>query len=169
MSSDPQRPDRPIFALDENFPEPLLLDIVRIRTPELDLRHVRTIDARLRGLLDHRLILALFQSGVEGLVTNDDRMIFLPEVLAIIQQTGFTVVTCRRTGHDPLVATGLLLVHLGRIARRHDQRTPQVWRLTAPERPPEDFAALVRNVEDRTGQRLATFTLTEQELEEPVL
>jgi len=133
-------PERPIFALDENFPEPLLLEIVSRYTPELDLRPIRHIDQRLTGGLgDDRLILALHQLGVEGLITNDDRMLSLPEVLAVVQQTWFSVVTCRQTGHDPLVATGLLLTHLGRIGRRYRAGTPQVWRLSAPDRGPERF------------------------------
>lgn len=169
MPSGPQRPDRPVFALDENFPEPVLLEIVRIHTPELHLRHVRWIDPRLLGLLDHQLILALYQMGVEGLVTNDDRMLSLPEVLASIEQTRLTIVTCRRTGHDPLVATGLLLAHLGRIAGRHRPDRPQVWRLTAPERAPEDFGALIKEVEGRTGQRVGDYHLSPEELRDRLL
>jgi len=65
--------EHPLFALDENFPERLLLEIIQTYTPELDLRPIRSIDARLTGgLPDHRLILALHQLGVEGLITNDD-------------------------------------------------------------------------------------------------
>ena len=162
--------ERPLFALDENFPEPVLLEVVARYTPELDLRHVRLIDARLTGGLgDDRLILALHQLSVEGLVTNDDRMLSLPEVLAVIQQTGFTVVTCRRTGHDPLVATGLLLANLGRIARRHRSGVPQVWRLAGPDRGPDKLEAIVRDVEERSGRSVADYRLTQQQLGEPVL
>jgi hypothetical protein len=163
-------PDRPIFALDENFPEPILLEIVARYTLELDLRHIRHIDDRLTGgLSDDRLILALHQLGVEGLVTNDDRMLALPEVLAMVRQTGFTLVTCRRTGHDPLVATGLLLAHLGRIARRHRPGAPQVWRLSRPDRGPDNFEDIVAEAEKRTGRRVAAYRLAHKELSKRVL
>jgi hypothetical protein len=160
----------PVFVLDENFPERLLLEIIQTYTPELDLRPIRSINARLTGgLPDHRLILALHQLGVEGLVTNDDSMLALPEVLAIVEQTGFTVVACRRTGHDPLVATGLLLTHLARIARRHVRSTAQVWRLSAPDRGPETFRDLADSAEERSGRRIRDYRLPEAELGRPVL
>lgn len=163
-------PERPVFALDENFPDPILLKIVAEYTPEIDLRPIRSMDPRLtRGLADDRLILALHQLAVEGLVTNDDRMLALPEVLAVIQQTGFTVVTCRRTGHDPLVATGLLLAHLGRIGRRHRLGLPQVWRLTGPDRGPDKVDEIVRQAEERSGRRVADYRLSEEEMTRPVL
>ena len=163
-------PDRPVFALDENFPEPVLLEIVAHYTPELDLRPIRSIDPRLTGgLPDDRLILALHQLGIEGLVTNDDRMLSLPEVLAIVQQTGLTIVTCRRTGHDPLVATGLLLAYLGRIVRRHRAGVPQLWRLAGPDRGPDNFDKVISQAEVRSQRRVADYRLGREELEERVL
>ena len=162
--------EHPVFALDENFPERLLLEIIQTYTPELDLRPIRSIDARLTGgLPDHRLILALHQLGIEGLVTNDDSMLALPEVLAIVEQTGFTIVVCRRTGHDPLVATGLLLTHLARIARRHVRGTAQVWRLSAPDRGPETFRSLASSAEQRSGRRIRDHHLSGKGLDTPVL
>lgn len=163
-------PSLPRFALDENFPLPILGEILSAWTPEIDLVRLRTIDDRLTGgLEDHRLILALHQLGVEGLVTNDDNMLSLPEVLAIIRQTGFSVVTCMRAGHDPLVATGLLLVHLGAVAKRHRRGTPQVWRLASAEKRPDDFKALTERVQDRTALRIGDYDLSVAELDRPVL
>lgn len=57
------QPSRPRFALDENFPVPILVQVVAEWTPELDLHDVRSFDERLLALDDHRLILALHQSG----------------------------------------------------------------------------------------------------------
>jgi hypothetical protein len=106
--------------MDENFPDPLVLEIVARFTPDLDLRSIRSLDPRLTGgLADHRVILGLHQMRVEGLVTNDANMLSLPEVLSMVEQTGFSLVACRASGHDPLVATGLLLTHMARVARRH--------------------------------------------------
>lgn len=65
--------------MDENFPDPLVIEIATRFTPELDLMPLRSIDHRLTGgLSDDRVILALHQVGVEGLVTNDTNMLSLP-------------------------------------------------------------------------------------------
>lgn len=156
--------------MDENFPDPLVLEIANRFTPELDLQPIRTIEPRLTGGIgDDRVILGLHQLGIEGLVTNDANMLSLPEVLTIIEQTGFAVVACESTGHDALVATGLLLTHLRRVARRHQSGTPQVWLLRAPDRGPERFAALKDSAESRTGLKVADFRLTRRQLQEPVV
>lgn len=163
------QPSRPRFALDENFPVSILRQIVVGWTPELDLLDVRNIDGRLLTLDDHQLILALHQSGYEGLVTNDHHMLDLPEVLAIIKQTKFSVVACIRAGDDPLVATGVLLTHLRNVAKRHNNRTAQLWRLNTAEKRPEDFGRLVQAVEDRTGRRVKDYEVGEEVLARPVL
>ena len=49
---------------------------------------------------DHELIEDLAHRGLHGLVTCDDAMIFRPEVLAAVARFRFSVVTCRRVGHD---------------------------------------------------------------------
>jgi hypothetical protein len=155
--------------MDENFPDPLVIEIANRFTPELDLRPIRIIEPRLTGGIgDDRVILGLHQLRIEGLVTNDANMLFLPEVLSIIDQTGFTVVACESSGHDALVATGLLLTHLSRVARRHRPKTPQVWLLRAPDRGPERFEALRASAEARTGLKVADFRLTRRQLQEPV-
>ncbi len=156
--------------MDENFPDPLVLEIAGRYTPELVLRPIRAIEPKLTGGVgDHRVILGLHQLGIEGLVTNDANMLSLPDVLSIIEQTGFSVVACESSGHDALVATGLLLTHLSRVARRHRQGTPQVWLLRAPDRGPERFKALKASADERTGLKVADFRLTRRQLQEPVV
>ena len=156
--------------MDENFPDPLVLEIANRFTPELDLQPIRTIEPRLTGGVgDHRVILGLHQLRIEGLVTNDANMLSLPEVLSVIEQTGFSVVACESSGHDALVATGLLLTHLGRVARRHQPRAPQVWLLRAPDRGPERFQELKTSTEARTGLKVADFRLTRKQLQASVV
>jgi len=77
-------------------------------------------------------------------------MIFRPEVLQTIHDTGFSVVTCRRVGDDPVRASGLLLTHLPDVVKRHMAERPQVWRLGTVESRPLDFVAHKRTVEARS-------------------
>jgi hypothetical protein len=80
--------------------------VLRSVIPQLDLRSWRTVDYRLKALPDHRLILALHQRGLPGLVTCDEEMLELPEVLAVVKQVAFHLVVCTRTGHDAVAAMG---------------------------------------------------------------
>lgn len=57
------------------------------------------------------MVLALKQRDAEALVTCDDNMLLVPRVVAVIEQTRFTVASCRAAGHDPVLATGILLAH----------------------------------------------------------
>lgn len=139
-SSGTSPPDLPIFVLDESFPQPIvgatvLRSQVRKRVP-LDIRLLEDVDQTLYETHDHHLIRALDAQGVEGLFTCDDAMVFRPEVLRAIGDTGFTVVTAQRAGDDPILASGLVLVHLGEIAAQHRRGNDQIWRLgAAPSRP----------------------------------
>ena len=114
--------------------------VLRSVIPQLDLRSWKTVDPRLKSLPDHRLILALHQRGLPGLVTCDEEMLELPEVLAVVKQVAFHLVVCTRTGHDAVAATGLLLYNLPHVARRYQARRPQIWRLTARESIPEKWS-----------------------------
>lgn len=117
--------------LDESFPEPILREAIRKLPLALEVRPIRDLDPGLLGLPDHRLIRALHAQGMEGLITCDDAMVHRPEVLRTIEETGFSVVTCRRAGNDPVLASGLLFVHLGEIAQAHRPGRDQIWRLGA--------------------------------------
>jgi DNA-binding LacI/PurR family transcriptional regulator len=116
-------------VLDEGFPQPILTEALRRwRRLEVD---IRPLDTTLHSYLDHELIRELHRQGVEGLITTDDAMIHRQEVLDAIEETGFSVVTCRRAGSDPVLATGLLFVHIAEIAAAHRGGRPQIWRLGA--------------------------------------
>lgn len=123
------------FVLDENFPQPILgLEILRKavrRRISMDIVLLEDVDPDLFGYHDHDLVRALADRGVEGLFTCDDAMVFRPEVLQAILDTGFSVVTCRRAGDDPILASGLILAHLGEIGSEHRRGSDQIWRLGA--------------------------------------
>lgn len=161
---------RPRFGVDHNFPLPPLLDVVHRWTPELDLVPLREIDPRLtRDLGDHRVIQGLWQRGFQGLVTCDDSMLWLPEVVAMVAQTRTSIVACVDSGDDPLKATGLLLTQLSHVAKRHDPTKPQIWFLNVAERLPKDFAKHVASVEKHASIKVASLRLSQAELNEPVL
>ena len=108
------------------------------------------VDPSLLGAYqDHELIFELAGRDIEGLITCDDNMVFRPEVLEAIEQVGFSVVTCRRVGDDPVRASGLLLTHLPDVVKRHQSGRPQIWRLGTAESRPLDFAEHKRGVEER--------------------
>jgi hypothetical protein len=120
---------------------------------ELEILPLTDIDASLVGAYeDDQLILELERREVDGLITCDDNMVFRPEVLAAVNQTGFSVVTCRRVGDDPVRASGLLLVHLPDVAKRHRRGRPQLWRLGTVESRPVDFDEHKRQVRRRRPQ-----------------
>jgi hypothetical protein len=122
-------PDRPVFVLDEGFPQPILTEAIR-RWQRLRI-DIRPLDPSLHGFLDHRLIRELRGRDVEGLITTDDAMVHRQEVLDAIEETSFSVVTCKRAGADAVLATGLLFVHVAVIAADHRSDRPQIWRLGA--------------------------------------
>jgi len=162
-------PRRPLFVLDENFPEPVLRAALSQWAPEIDLRPLKNVEPRLLGdQEDWRVILGAKQAGAEGLVTCDDSMLHLPEVIAVIEQTAFTVISCQETGHDGIVASGLLIAHIPRIARRHDPHRPQVWQLSAPERQPRRIGDLKEEIRRRSGRDVDAYKLSQQMLESPL-
>lgn len=149
-----QSPRRSTFALDENFPQPILREAIRKFVLGIEIVLLVDLDPSLLGAYqDHELIANLAKRGVEGLITCDDNMVLRPEVLNAIEQTRFSVVTCRRVGNDPVRASGLLLVHLPDVAKLHDARVPQIWRLGTIESAPLDFAGHKKQVQGRARRR----------------
>jgi hypothetical protein len=143
--------------------------VLRSVIPQLDLRSWKTVDPRLKSLPDHRLILALHQRGLPGLVTCDEEMLELPEVLAVVKQVAFHLVVCTRTGHDAVAATGLLLYNLPHVARRYQPRRPQIWRLTARESIPDKWSRIEESLYRRKGLGVSDDLLGEEELAKPVI
>jgi hypothetical protein len=128
------------FALDQNFPEPLLGSLAS-SIPEALLVPLRTIDPRLtQNFEDWEVLLALHphSAGWDGLITTDTGMLGLGRELAVLMQTKLTLVIPQKAGHDPIRATGLLLTHLPFICRRTNLERAQLWVLSAAQRDHED-------------------------------
>ena len=103
-----------LFALDQNYPEPIAEDWQVLQALHL---HGRDWD---------------------GLITSDKNMLGLPKELAVLCQTKLTLVVAVAAGHDPIKATGLLLTHLGSICEQTRADSAQVWTLRTARKAPED-------------------------------
>ena len=122
------------LALDENFPTPLVAAL-REYIREVDLVPVREIDTRLTGLDDWQLLLALHlrRPAWAGMVTADAQMLSLPREVCVLKQTGLALVVAESAGRDPLIATGVLLAALPRVAERLRERPGGIFRLRPPQ------------------------------------
>jgi hypothetical protein len=119
------------FALDEDFPD-TIIEALGLGVPEAALTPIRHIDPELRRMDDWELLLSLHHLGEwDGLISTDSRMLNLPRELAVLHQTNLTLVVVQESGHDPIRAAGLLLVHLPTICRKTIRSTPQIWKLSA--------------------------------------
>lgn len=160
------------LALDQNFPEPILhaLDefIIDVRLIPL-----RQIDPRLSDLDDRPLLIALQQRGFPGLVTNNYKMLSNPKELAAVLKTRLSVFAIQGVGHDPIRATGALLLDLPGAVRRMREAGGRVFWLRPRNPQPQDAWELF----ERAAERLHTdvtalydeVKVTDEELSTPVL
>ncbi|HWM54981.1 MAG TPA: hypothetical protein VNO20_06305 [Solirubrobacterales bacterium] len=149
-----------LFALDHNFPEPIVevLSEVQEGSGDADLVSVSDIDPRMADLDDWQIMLALHhhERPWDGLITTDSSILNQPPELAVLLQTKLTLIVAMAAGDDPIKATGLLFAYLGGICSRTDPDTSQVWKLRAAsraaDRPWDDLKRAAdhqhRNVED---------------------
>jgi hypothetical protein len=100
------------FALDQNFPQPIV-DALAAYIIEAELVPILRIDEQLATLEDWEVLLALHhhERAWDGLITTDANMLALPRELAVLMQTKLTLVVTKESGHDPIKATGLLLAY----------------------------------------------------------
>lgn len=135
------------LALDQNFPTPL----IRAARPWLggiELRHTFELDPRLSKLDDWELLIALrhHPDGYSGVVTADGRMLGQARELAVLHQTGLSLVVAEGAGHDPVKATGLVLTHITHIAGQIARNRSQIWSLGshAPRaKGPRDYLGVI--------------------------
>jgi len=114
---------RRLFALDHNFPEPVLAAFADL-LPMVELVPIRAIDAAWTELEDWELLRALHrhQQSWDGLITNDENMLSLAKEMTVLSQTRLTLVVARGEGHNPIRAVGALLCHIPHICH-HTPRT----------------------------------------------
>ncbi len=97
--------------IDHNFPEPILRCLDEF-IPDIRLLPLRQIHPALPRLGDRELLVALHQLQYSGLVTSNYKMLQNPRELAAVLKTKITVFAIEGVGHDPVRATGALLLDL---------------------------------------------------------
>ena len=138
------------LPLDQNFPESILAELAPFMG-DIELVPLRTIERKLTRLDDRELLIALKQLGFEGLVTLNYKMLRNPSELAAVLKTELTVFAVEGVGHDPIRATGALLLDLQPAMKAMQSgRTGVFWlrpRAPKPQEPWELFkkAALKLN------------------------
>jgi len=80
------------LALDQNFPTPLIRAVADYVPRDIALDHIADVDRRLSPLDDRPLLIALRQLGYDGLVTNNYKMLYVPDEIAAIVKTKAVVV-----------------------------------------------------------------------------
>lgn len=128
-----------LFALDHNFPDPIV-SVLSDFQADAELVRVDAIDPRMADLDDWELLLALHHHdrAWDGLITTDSSMLKQGPELAALIQTRMTLVVAKEAGHNPVKASGLLFAYLEGICQRTGPGKPQVWTLSAANRPPRE-------------------------------
>jgi UDP:flavonoid glycosyltransferase YjiC (YdhE family) len=145
-----------LFALDQNFPEPIWRALDKYIL-EAELVPLREIDPLLVvDMEDWEVLLALHHHNRpwDGLISADSGILNLPRELAALRQTNLTLVVAAEAGHDPIRATGLLFTHLSWIAGQTTAGEPQVFRLRANNRPALDPWTLLERIADHSNRHV---------------
>jgi hypothetical protein len=129
-----------LFALDQNFPLPIVDSLREWLAADADLIPIADVQSGMATLEDWEVLLALHtdKRGWDGLITTDSSMLSLPRELSVLCQTKLTLVVAVAAGHDPIKATGLVFAHISNICSRTRPDTAQVWRLATAAKPAED-------------------------------
>lgn len=140
-----------LFALDQNFPAPIV-DVLSEFQTDARLVPVAHIDDRMSELDDWEILLALHHHAEpwDGLITTDTSMLNQPLELSVLIQTRLTLVAIQEAGHNPVKASGLLFAYLPGICRRTTPARPQLWKPSAANRAAEaPWEQLARVAEHR--------------------
>ncbi|MEX2394746.1 MAG: hypothetical protein WD826_09745 [Actinomycetota bacterium] len=160
------------LPLDHNFPQPIL-DVLDEYLVEVELTPIRRIDSRLPALEDRDLFVALHQLGFPGLITANYKMLKNPRELAALMSTKLTVFAIEGVGHDPLRATGALLLDLPGALKRFERDKAQVFWLRPRQPQPTDPWDLFTKAAGQIGEeRQALFDrlrVPPDELANPIL
>ena len=160
------------FALDQNFPQPIMDALGRFM-PDVQLTPIRVIDERLPDLGDRELIIALHQLGWEALVTNNYRMLSNPQELAAVLKTKVTVIAIEGLGHDMVRASGALLLELPGVCKRLVPATGQLFVLhprdPRPRPPWEQFKRVAQHAHRDVNDLYDEVKVSDDELTRPIL
>lgn len=160
------------IPLDHNFPEPIL-DCLREFVGEVNLIPLRRIDQRLPELDDRQLMIALHQLGYRGFVTSNYKMLQNPRELAAVLATELSVFAIEAVGHDPIRATGALLLDLPSAVKAMQSGVKGVFwfrpRKPQPQDPRELFNRMALKRNEDPKELLTKVRVSRAELSEPVL
>ena len=161
------------LALDQNFPTPLI-EVLRPYLPaDIELHSLHRIDPVLSDVSDRELFVGLKQLGFDGLVTNNYKMLSVPEEVAAIVSTKAVVVAVEGLGHDPIRAVGALLLELPGLASRIRPGRSNVFRLAYRRRPPQDgweyFSAAAAQLDVAAHDLWAEMRVTDEEMATPIV
>lgn len=160
------------IPLDHNFPEPIL-ECLRDFIPDVNLVPLRQIDSRLPDLDDRDLVIALHQLGFAGLVTNNYKMLRNPRELAAFIATGLCVFAIEGVGHDPIRATGALLLDLPSAVNAMRSGGQGVFwfrpRRPQPQDPRELFQRMAERRHEDPAELYDQVKVTQVELADAVL
>jgi len=148
---------RRLFALDENFPQPIL-DGLRVAFDDfVELRSLRDIGPEFLAVDDWEVLqkLHLHDRDWDGLITNDAAMLALPKEMTVLNDTGLTLVVVKGQGDSPVRATGLLLCHLQHICHQSNPSTAQIWTLSTQQKSPEPAEKYLSAIAAREGLTVA--------------
>ncbi len=147
-----------LFALDQNFPEPIVVALQRYLEDDVELVPLRHIDERLPTCEDWQVLQALHahERPWDGLITTDHDMLSLPKELAVLCQSHLSLVIAVAAGHDPIKATGLVLAHISGICGQTRPEIPQIWRLRTMAKPPEDPWTFITKIANRQEETATT-------------
>ena len=123
--------DRKRFALDQNFPVPIVAALSEYMGHLATFTSVRDIDKSFAETDDWELLhkLANHEGKWSGLITNDGSMVSLAREMAIVKSTGLMLIIARGQGSNPVKSTGVLFAHIGRICNDKGQSGKTIWNL----------------------------------------
>lgn len=160
------------LPLDQNFPEPIL-KALKPWMGDIELLPLRTIHPRLPELDDRRLLIALSQLGFEGLVTLNYKMLRNPSELAAVMKTKMTIFAVEGVGHDPIRATGALLLDLRPAVNKLREGGSGVYwlrpRTPTPHDPWDLFKAAAERLTGNTDSLYDRLKVSDVEMSTPVL
>ena len=160
------------LPLDHNFPQPILAALSEW-LGDVELLPIGRIDPRLTNLGDRQLVVALYQLGYEGLVTNNYRMLQNPVELAAVIKTKLSVFAIEGLGDDPIRATGALLLDLPSVINAVEAGRSGVFRLRPRVPRPKDPWDLLKKLANRRNEDVRDLyrrvVVSDDELTTPVL
>jgi hypothetical protein len=137
------------LVLDQNFP----FQVTGISWPrDLQLTPLARLASHLiRDYDDWQVLDELAHRGdVDGFITNDADMLNLPTETVVLRDTHLILVVTDHVGHDPLRATGLLMVHLPTILKQPVGK-PNIYILRPGQLTPTSPDVQVNKIASRQG------------------